>query len=1448
MEKERFELTNPQKSIWLTGQMYQDMPIENICGSVYIETKIDFDALENAINMFIEKNDSFRIKLTNDGGQIRQYISDFVPTRVERIDLAKDEDVCNIEKELVSKVFPLIDTLLFEFKMFKLPNGQGGFTVVTHHLIADAWSSGIGASEIVDFYAELTNAKPCEEKEMPSYIEYIHTEKEYLNSERFIKDKEYWESLFQSIPEIAKIPAVNEEVTNKLECKAKRKQFNISGSVIEEINKFCTEKRVSIFNFFMATFAIYLGKVSSLKEFVIGTPILNRKTFREKHTTGMFISTVPFKISLEDNLEFASFVSTIAKDSLSMLRHQKYPYQYLLEDLRKRNSSIPNLYDILISYQNVRTEKQTSEVIPFKVKWIPNDCLSDGMNIHIYDMNDTGNLDVAYDYLISRYDENTIDEIHKRILYIIEQILKNNKIELNKIEIITPEEKKKLCIEFNNTEFEYDKTKTVAELFEEQVQKTPEAVALVFEKKVMTYEELNERANSLAYYLREKGVTRNTIVGIMVNRSFEMIIAILAVLKSGGAYIPIDPEYPLERVSYMLENSKSKFLLSTKSLNEKHNFEQEIIEIDLDSELYNNPKENLKHITKPDDLSYLIYTSGSTGTPKGVMLTQKNLCNFCKSMYNKIEYLKADKQYSIVSVTTVSFDIFVFETIVSLTRGLKLFMTNYFEQKITTKLERLIKDNKIDIIQTTPSTMKFHLDNLSINSSLSDLKYVMLAGEQLPKSLVERIKNIAPKSTIYNGYGPSETTIFSTVCNVTDLDVITIGKPIGNTQIYILGKEKTIMPMQTPGEIYIAGDGVGLGYKGNNNLTEKGFLENPFTNNSKLYKTGDLGVWLPDGTIKCLGRVDNQIKLRGLRIEIGEIEEIINSYDREKKLKSAVILKNENGNVSLHAFFNTPKEVDIAELKKFIKSYLPNYMIPNTFTYIENIPYTPNGKIDRKALQNVKIDTQIIEDNELNLPRNELDEIIYKVVKEKLNIEKFGIDQNIFEYGADSLIVINILTELFQYDLGLKVGDFYQFPTVRQLSDHISSKGYLGKNIDEKTLNSVNNIVKKLNTETNAHKNSDKKSLLITGCTGFLGAHLLARILKSPENVDNVYCLVRGKNNEEPRKRLYDTMFFYFGNEYDALLEKMVTVIEADISKEDLGMHPVAFKLLKENVNTVIHSAANVKHYGNYADFEKANIIGTKNIISFCKIASAELHYISTMTISANYLIEQENNNIVFTESSFFENQNFDENVYAKSKLLAEESVLSEIPNGLNATIYRIGDLSGRYSDGVFQKNIEENSIYLRLKSILEIGAISDALKDLELEFTPVDEAADSIIKIIWSDIAKNRIFHIYNQNKITTNDLIYMLQDYKEIKYMNQKDFAKYVKQLSTNQATKKSIKGIINDFTNETDLIYNHTIPVSNRITCDYLKNLSFEWSALTKEYFNKLIEYMKKVNFIS
>lgn len=1446
MEREYFELTNPQKSIWLTDQMYPDTSIENIGGYITIEDKLNIVALKKSINRFIEKNDSFRFKFDNTSSGIRQYVSTFVPFDIEVIKVNSDNEVKCITKNIVSTPFDLTNSLLFNFKIFEYPNGHGGFIINAHHIISDAWTAGLLINEIIDNYAFFVNAQETIEEQFPSYIDYIETEKEYLQSERFKKDEAFWLELYKFVPEVAKIPSTK-EISSKQSFEAIRKQFNMPKEVIEQIKQYCSSSRTSIYNFFMAIYSIYLNRISGLNEFAIGTPILNRSTFKEKHATGMFISTIPFKVSIEDAYNFSNFTATIAKDTLSMFRHQKYPYTYLLEQLRKENSSIPNLYDILISYQNVRTDTQSSQ-IAYNTIWAFNGYISDGMNIHIYDLNDTGSLDIAYDYLISRYDEEDIEMFHKRILHIIEQVLENPNILLNNIEIVTPEEKQKLIYDFNNTKIEYDENKTISMLFEEQVKKTPDAIAMVFENQKMTYKQLNEKANSLAYYLRSVGVTNNSVVGVMLNRSFEMIIAILAILKAGGAYIPIDPEYPAERISYMLENSKSKFLLSSNTLKENNiNVENQLL-VDLNSTIYENNKENLENISTPDDLSYLIYTSGSTGNPKGVMLTQKNLSNFCASMYDKIEYLKDNKTYSIVSMTTVSFDIFGFETLVSLTRGLTLFMTNYFEQKITNKLERLIMDNNIDILQTTPSTMKYHLDNLASTKNLSKLKYVMLAGEQLPKSLVSRIKEIAPNCKVYNGYGPSETTIFSTVEDVTNLEEITIGRPIGNTQIYLLDKTRNLVPINAVGEIYIAGDGVGKGYHNNIELTTQSFLDNPFGNTSKLYKTGDLGIWLPNGVIKCLGRVDNQIKLRGLRIEIGEIEEIINSFDTSKKLKSAVLVKNENGNSSLHAFYSSPTEIAIEELKSYMKSHLPNYMIPNTFTKIDEIPYTPNGKINRKALNFIKIDNTDVKAENVISPRNELDSLLLNTVKNKLNVTDIGIDQNIFDYGADSLIIINMLTELFQYNLGIKVNDFYQFPTVRQLSNHISSRGNSDTEISVDNLLKINDVVASLDTSVNPTATTEQKSILLTGCTGFLGAHLLAELLNSPEKISSIYCLVRSKNHLEPRKRLYDMMNFYFGSKYNSLLEKYVTVIESDISVPNLGINDVALKLLKENINCVIHCAANVKHYGKYSDFEKVNIVGTRNVIEFCLNQNAELHYISTMTVSGNYLLEQEDIDTIFNESKFYDNQNFDENVYAKSKLLAEGYVLSSISKGLTATIYRIGDLSGRYTDGVFQKNIDENSIYLRLKSILEIGAISSSLKELELEFTPVDYAATAIAKIMWSSNSKNRIFHIYNQNKITTEFLINILKDYREIKFLSPKDFKDYIKKLSANNISRTKLNGIINDFTNESDLIYSHTIKVDNSITTNYLKALDFTWPTLTKEYFNILLTYMKDVNFIN
>lgn len=792
MESNVYNLTNPQKSIWFTEQFYKGTPIENITGCVIVLEKLNLKALQKAINLFVKSNDSFRLKFTVKDDKPLQYLSSFSEFEIENVMVNTDEDIKDIENKMSNTPFEVLDNLLFSFKTFTFPDGHGGFVITAHHLISDAWTAGLVVNEIMDYYEKIINSQIIDNQN-PSYLDYITSEQEYLNSEKFNKDKEFWNEIFKTVPEVATIPSINVENSNSsLSCKAKRKQFVIPKETMNLINEFCKQNKASAFNFFMAVLAIYLSRVSSLDDFTIGTPILNRGNFKEKQTTGMYISTIPFRISINHKIPFAEFLSNISADFSKIFRHQKYPYQYLLEDLRKKDSSIPNLYNILLSYQNVRSNKQTSD-INYESSWVGNNFISDDIDIHLYDMNDTGDINIAYDYLISKYSIDDICSIHARFLYIINQVLENNDITLNEIEIVTPDEKKKILYDFNNTSADYPRDKTITQLFEEQVEKTPDNIAVVFENQKLTYRELNERANSLANYLRSQKIGRNDIVGIMVNRSLEMIISILAVLKSGACYIPIDPEYPQDRIEYMLNNSNAKLLLTFKRLKNKVTFDNKLF-VELDNELYNSNKDNLININEPDDLAYIIYTSGSTGKPKGVMLKHSNINNFIQGMCNVVDF---NSEKTIVSVTTISFDIFVLESLLPLQRGLKIVVATENEQNDIRLFNALCLKNNVNIIQTTPSRFQVLISNLNELDYLEGITDILVGGESFPKMLLGKLQQLT-KSNIYNVYGPTETTVWSTVKNLTDETSITIGKPISNTRCYILDNNKKLLPVLTP--------------------------------------------------------------------------------------------------------------------------------------------------------------------------------------------------------------------------------------------------------------------------------------------------------------------------------------------------------------------------------------------------------------------------------------------------------------------------------------------------------------------------------------------------------------------------------------------------------------------------------------------------------------------------
>ena len=792
MESNVYNLTNPQKSIWFTEQFYKGTPIENITGCVIVLEKLNLKALQKAINLFVKSNDSFRLKFTVKDDKPLQYLSSFSEFEIENVMVNTDEDIKDIENEMSNTPFEVLDNLLFSFKTFTFPDGHGGFVITAHHLISDAWTAGLVVNEIMDYYEKIINSQIIDNKN-PSYLDYITSEQEYLNSEKFNKDKEFWNEIFKTVPEVATIPSINVENSNSsLSCKAKRKQFVIPKETMNLINEFCKQNKASAFNFFMAVLAIYLSRVSSLDDFTIGTPILNRGNFKEKQTTGMYISTIPFRISINHKISFAEFLSNISADFSKIFRHQKYPYQYLLEDLRKKDSSIPNLYNILLSYQNVRSNKQTSD-INYESSWVGNNFISDDIDIHLYDMNDTGDINIAYDYLISKYSIDDICSIHARFLYIINQVLENNDITLNEIEIVTPDEKKKILYDFNNTSADYPRDKTITQLFEEQVDKTPDNIAVVFEDQKLTYRELNQRANSLASYLRSQKIGRNDIVGIMVNRSLEMIISIVAVLKSGACYIPIDPEYPQDRIEYMLNNSNAKLLLTFKKLENKVTFDNKLF-VELDNELYNSNKDNLININEPDDLAYIIYTSGSTGKPKGVMLKHSNINNFIQGMCNVVDF---NSRKTIVSVTTISFDIFVLESLLPLEKGLKIVIANENEQNDARLFNSLCLENNVNIIQTTPSRFQVLISNSNELNYLESITDILVGGESFPKMLLEKLQQLT-KANIYNVYGPTETTVWSTVKNLTDETSITIGKPISNTRCYILDNNKKLLPVLTP--------------------------------------------------------------------------------------------------------------------------------------------------------------------------------------------------------------------------------------------------------------------------------------------------------------------------------------------------------------------------------------------------------------------------------------------------------------------------------------------------------------------------------------------------------------------------------------------------------------------------------------------------------------------------
>ncbi len=1037
MGKELFSLTNPQKSILLTEEFYKGSNINNICGTAIIDDVLNFDLLKKAISIVVKNNDSFNLKLVIDNNEVRQYLVDSTNIDVEIIDIDSKEDIASIENELMSHVFDIYNGDLFDWRIFRLKDGTGGFMLNIHHLFADSWTLGLTCKEVVRTYSCLQKGEEVSKNDDFSYINYIYSEKEYFASEKFSKDKEYWNKVFETVPEQATIPGSKRNNTNDFSPKANRQTFNVSKSLMDKINAYCKEINISVFNFFMAIYSIYVGRVSNLDDFVIGTPILNRTNFKEKNTTGMFINTAPLRVTVDDNLDFKSFANNIAKDSIAMLRHQKYYYQNILEDLRKKDASLPNLYNVLISYQV--TKANTEEGLSYNTRWAFNGNTADDMDIHLLDINVSGGLDVSYDYKVSKYTDEDITSMHNRIMHMICQVLNNADICLKDVEIVTEDEKNEILYKFNDTDADYPLNETIVTLFEKQVLETPNNIAVKINDQTITYSDLNKRANQLAYYLTNSGIRRNDVVALRLNKSIEMIIGILGIIKSGGCYLPIDLSYPQERVDFMLKDSNAKLLLTNKQHVSDLDVSLNILLLDLaNSVIYSGNSENPTAINEPSDLIYIIYTSGSTGIPKGVMLMHKNIVRLIKNDHFLFNFNETDVWTMFHSV---AFDFSVWEMYACLLYGGKLILVPESVAKDPNQFLDLLRDEKVTVLNQTP-TYFYNLLDMEMLKGDSNLmvRYIIYGGEALKPNLIKSWKSKYPNTKLINMYGITETTVHVTFKELDENDLnlpySNIGKPIPTLKVYVMDKNLNLMPPGIEGEMCVSGLGLCKGYLNRPELNETKFVKNPYNPNEMLYRSADSAIWGKNGELYYIGRIDNQVKIRGFRVELGEIE--AKMLKHPAILKCVILPKKDNKDCHLIAYVVVSKPVSSIVLKNYISKLVPTYMVPNYFIFLDDIPLTSNGKTDRKKLLSMKLTLE--NKTPYVAPRSDFERAFIDILESSLHIEHIGIDDNILELGVDSLTLMKITVELLKNNYVVNIQDIYELQTIRNISNNTMIK------------------------------------------------------------------------------------------------------------------------------------------------------------------------------------------------------------------------------------------------------------------------------------------------------------------------------------------------------------------------------------------------------------------------
>lgn len=1393
IEDENYELTPNQLGVYFECIKNPENTSYNLPKMISFSKTIDAVQLRDSIIKAIDLHPFLKNRIIIDGATVLNHKYESIG--IDEIDI---EEINEITSDVISgfvKPFDIIDNQLFRFKIYVTPSS----TVLLadfHHLIVDGTSLNVLFNDISAIYDgdedRLSNAGA-------DTYEYISKENNYKLSENNAKSEKFFDDMLRDFDE-------NTVLTTNLTGDEENANLAVVSSRIGKnmVEEFCNHQKISPNILFMSSTVLTLSKYISNKDIQISTLFNGRNNPKYQNTIGMLVKTIPIAFKTDRDMDIKKYFEFVNNSWLNVLNHSSYNYVEIANKYELNTDFLYAFHGKIIEDVFINGEKYPRQSID-------HDLLACKISLNVIEVDN--DYEIFIEYNDELYTEEYVSTFIDSIITVIKQFMANDgglsEIMLKDIAII-PED--------SEIEFEDVDVNIVHRLFENRVKEHPDKTALISCDGEFTYDELNRKANRVAHALINRGVKVGDKVLHMLPRTSNILLATLGILKSGATFIPLANDYPEERVEYIRGNCQAKWIISD------NDFENAIRIDDLLDESSDESNPDLE--IPSDNLAYMIYTSGSTGNPKGVMVTHNNVSNFLVNDERNLTYRYYRSVERVLSLTTVSFDASILDLLGTMSFGNTLIFASDSQTKDVFELVDLIKRTKPELLDTTPSRLLQFLEFDGFEDFISNFKIFTIGGEKFSVELLDKLEDFP--CDLYNAYGPTETTVQSNVKKIDKKDKISVGKALSPFVTDVRDIDGKLLPDGVVGELYIGGPCVTKGYYNNPEKTAEVYTT---INNIPYYRSGDYAYKF-DGEIYILGRIDNQIKLRGLRIEPDEISNVISQYG--PITSSIVVIKKINGIEHLCAYYTASEKVDVDDLKANISNRLTPYMVPTAYMQLDAFPQTANGKTDIRNLPEPELTLDYV------APENEVEAFFAKSFEEVLGIDNVGVTNNFFEIGGTSLLVTKVTINAINNGYDISYGDLFANPTPRQLAEFISSDDNVAKNeIDDYDYTLIDNLLVKNNIKNFfAEPCSDSLgNVLLTGATGFLGIHILRELLEN--DVGNIYCMVRSKGNLSGEDRLKSLLYYYFSTDYGEYFQNRLHIVDGDITDfEDFK------KLIPYDINTIINSAANVKHFSSGTDIEDINYGGVLNGLEFAKLKKCKYVQVSTVSTAGESINNYPPEDRLYCERDLYIGQSVD-NQYLGSKFLAERAVLqAACDNHLDVKIMRVGNLMARTSDSEFQINFSSNGFINRLKSFVTIGKFPYSMLNNNFELSQIDTTAKSIVEL--SKTPKNCVvFHPYNNHFVTYADILNIFKSLDiDVEIVDQEEYERAFKEVMKDESKQAGISGFITSIGE--GKVKKIWVKDENDYTIQVSHLLGINWPLISEEYIYNFIKFLKDLEF--